>query len=340
MRLMRRLAGLLCALPAAVLISVDPAYGQSSGSAADAGLQILQGLSPDQVGSLSRQLGGTNGTQNSQSMRQQPLVEEQQSLMLQQQREQMSEQRKQRAEQDRLNPYLQGDDWIVVTIDWLPLVGGNQVSAAQPGPLGALAGAAGNQQQNILGNLASSIAANQAPAGSESSGGSGTPASVGAAGAAASATPQPQGVTAGGYTLLPPNCSGQPNCDSSLPSQLELTDEARRQRQVLIDLIRSKSPFQLSHDGLLLLPGFSPIPLAGLTEQLATLRLGQEPALRDLFIRVTKLPLTKVGPTALKPFGYDLFDRPISTFAPSTNVPVPAGYVIGAGDELDVQLYG
>jgi len=337
---MRRLAGLLCALPAAVLISVDPAYGQSSGSAADAGLQILQGLSPDQVGSLSRQLGGTNGTQNSQSMRQQPLVEEQQSLMLQQQREQMSEQRKQRAEQDRLNPYLQGDDWIVVTIDWLPLVGGNQVSAAQPGPLGALAGAAGNQQQNILGNLASSIAANQAPAGSESSGGSGTPASVGAAGAAASATPQPQGVTAGGYTLLPPNCSGQPNCDSSLPSQLELTDEARRQRQVLIDLIRSKSPFQLSHDGLLLLPGFSPIPLAGLTEQLATLRLGQEPALRDLFIRVTKLPLTKVGPTALKPFGYDLFDRPISTFAPSTNVPVPAGYVIGAGDELDVQLYG
>ena len=66
----------------------------------------------------------------------------------------------------------------------------------------------------------------------------------------------------------------------------------------------------------------------GLTEQLATLRLGVEPALRDLFIRVTKLPLVKTGPTALKPFGYDLFDRPISTFAPATNVPVPADYVL------------
>ena len=44
-----------------------------------------------------------------------------------------------------------------------------------------------------------------------------------------------------------------------------------------------------------MLPGFAPIPLAGLSEQLATLRLGVEPALRDLFIRVTKLPLVKTG---------------------------------------------
>ena len=88
------------------------------------------------------------------------------------------------------------------------------------------------------------------------------------------------------------------------------------------------------------MPGFAPISLAGLSEQLATLRLGVEPALRDLFIRVTKLPLAKSGLTALKPFGYDLFDHPISTFAPAMNVPVPAGYIVGAGDELDVQLYG
>lgn len=91
---------------------------------------------------------------------------------------------------------------------------------------------------------------------------------------------------------------------------------------------------------MLSLPGFAPVPLAGLTEQLATLRLGVEPALRDLFIRITKLPLTKRGSTALKPFGYDLFDHPISTFAPSSNVPVPAGYVVGPGDEFDIQLYG
>jgi len=70
------------------------------------------------------------------------------------------------------------------------------------------------------------------------------------------------------------------------------------------------------------------------------LRLGVEPALRDLYIRVTKLPLARLGPTALRPFGYDLFDRPISTFAPATNVPVPSDYTLGPGDELEVQFYG
>jgi polysaccharide export outer membrane protein len=43
---------------------------------------------------------------------------------------------------------------------------------------------------------------------------------------------------------------------------------------------------------------------------------------------------------ALKPFGYDLFDQRLSTFAPATNVPVPADYVVGAGDELDILFYG
>src|SRR2546430_10735464 len=39
-------------------------------------------------------------------------------------------------------------------------------------------------------------------------------------------------------------------------------------------------------------------------------------------------------------FRSELFDRQISTFAPATNVPVPADYLVGPGDELDVQLYG
>src|SRR5256886_15619842 len=39
-------------------------------------------------------------------------------------------------------------------------------------------------------------------------------------------------------------------------------------------------------------------------------------------------------------FRSELFDRQISTFAPATNVPVPADYIVGPGDELDVQLYG
>src|SRR6202011_3319819 len=55
---------------------------------------------------------------------------------------------------------------------------------------------------------------------------------------------------------------------------------------------------------------------------------------------IPRLPIKKTGPDALQPFGYDLFDRSPSTFAPVTNVPVPSDYVIGPGDQLDVQLYG
>src|SRR6185312_1309109 len=65
-----------------------------------------------------------------------------------------------------------------------------------------------------------------------------------------------------------------------------------------------------------------------------------DPELRDFDINLIRLPLKKIGAEALKPFGYDLFDRPSSTFAPVTNVPVPVDYVVGPGDRLEVQLYG
>ncbi len=107
-----------------------------------------------------------------------------------------------------------------------------------------------------------------------------------------------------------------------------------------MELIRSRNPYQLTRDGALLLPGFAPIPLLGLTEEQATLRLRIEPAFRDVDIRITRLPLKKTGPEGLKLFGYDLFNRAPSTFAPATNVPVPSDYIVGSGDELDVQLYG
>src|SRR5207253_11061192 len=191
--------------------------------------------------------------------------------------------KKQRAELERLSPFLQGEDWVVITIDSKPLPVETQTPAT-PQALAALT----NLKPEAL------------------------------AAAAMSA-----GVTAGGYVgPVPP----PPNADAA--------------RNEPIYLIRANNPYQLSRDGVLALPGFAPIPLAGLTEQLATLRLGVEPALRDLFIRVTKLPLEKIGATALKPFGYELFDRQISTFAPATDVPVPADYIVGPGDELAVQLYG
>lgn len=42
----------------------------------------------------------------------------------------------------------------------------------------------------------------------------------------------------------------------------------------------------------------------------------------------------------LKRFGYDLFAGSPSTFAPVSDVPVPAEYMMGPGDTLNVQLFG
>jgi polysaccharide export outer membrane protein len=354
MRLLQRLSGpfVLFVLSAVLPLCLDSAYAQTQ-NPLDQGLQILQGLSPDQLGSLGQGgiggLGGVGGQGNQNLLRQQPQSEEQQSLMLQQQRDMLQEQQRQRAELERLSPFLQPEDWVVITVDYNPLPAGNPPpTPTQPNPLASLgiAGAPGvGAQQNALGNLTPGISASQStlsqlPGATLGTTNNPTANGLSAATAAAMAPPAAQGVTAGGYAQLPPDCTGQPNCDTTQPTRPELTEEEKKRRQDLIDLIRSKNPYQLSRDGVLMLPGFAPIPLAGLSEQLATLRLGVEPALRDLFIRVTKLPLIKSGATALKPFGYDLFERPISTFAPATNVPVPANYVLGPGDDLEVQLYG
>ena len=42
----------------------------------------------------------------------------------------------------------------------------------------------------------------------------------------------------------------------------------------------------------------------------------------------------------LKRFGVGLFDREVSTFAPTDNAQVPADYRLGVGDELVIQLFG
>lgn len=44
--------------------------------------------------------------------------------------------------------------------------------------------------------------------------------------------------------------------------------------------------------------------------------------------------------TQLKRFGYDLFAGSPTTFAPVSDVPVPYEYMIGPGDNINVQLYG
>lgn len=138
-----------------------------------------------------------------------------------------------------------------------------------------------------------------------------------------------------------PNAPGAQSQQQTTGTQpVPLTEKETKRLQDLIELIRSKNPYRLTREGALILPGFAEIPLAGLTDDQATLRLKIEPAFKDLDIRLTRLPLKRTGAEALKPFGYDLFDRSPSTFAPMTNVPVPSDYIVGAGDELSVQLYG
>jgi polysaccharide export outer membrane protein len=161
-------------------------------------------------------------------------------------------------------------------------------------------------------------------------------------------SPSPQGPQPGGATGTPPQQQGNAMgnnpalAQSGAPPKTnqDLSDEEKKRLQGLIDLIRAKNPYQLSPDGVLSLPGFAGIALLGLTEDQASLRLRIEPAFEKLEIRITRLPLKKTGSQALKPFGYDLFERSPSTFAPVTNIPVPSDYTIGAGDELDLQLYG
>jgi polysaccharide biosynthesis/export protein len=110
--------------------------------------------------------------------------------------------------------------------------------------------------------------------------------------------------------------------------------------QRLIDLIRARNPYQLDRAGMLQLPGLGPIALAGLSDEQATRRLSAEPALLKLQVSVSRLPVQKQGAAGLQPYGYDLFNESPSTFAPVTDVPVPSDYIVGAGDELMVQLYG
>lgn len=122
--------------------------------------------------------------------------------------------------------------------------------------------------------------------------------------------------------------------------RIERTEEARRQLREMRDRIHRRNPYRLDKWGILNVPELGPIPLAGLTVEETMQRLAAEPALVDFVVTVTRLPLRPMGSDALKPFGYDLFEGVPSTFAPATDVPVPAEYVVGPGDRLEVQLIG
>jgi polysaccharide biosynthesis/export protein len=128
----------------------------------------------------------------------------------------------------------------------------------------------------------------------------------------------------------------------TIPAELppEVTPEEKARQESLVELIRSRNPYLLDSSGALQLPGFEPIVLAGLDEEQATRRVAALNSLLRLDVKVTKLPVRKSGISGLSPFGYDLFQDDQSTFAPITDVPVPSDYIVGPGDQLNVQLYG
>ena len=331
MRVLRRRLVLLASIFLSVtsfLGSSDRVFGQTGGfSPSSDQIEMFKNLTPDQQQNILQSLGGSSGTsgalgslsgqgtsgtgtdrnrngnsdmQDNLNNRRRPSDEDE--------------------EPEPAIPVLKGDDWVIIEIDFHLPPRQNQ------GPTVPANGLPGQQQQQQqFPNPAQSLQAYQAAMGAQ-----------GAQLPGQNLTQNPNQLSSN----VPPGFSSlvQPSDDPFAPEPLK--DRDIKQLKDLIELIRSKDPYQLTHDGALILPGFAEISLAGLTDDQATLRLRIEPAFRNLDIRLTRLPLKKTGIAALRPFGYDLFDHTPSTFAPMTNVPVPSDYVVGAGDELSVQLYG
>ena len=121
----------------------------------------------------------------------------------------------------------------------------------------------------------------------------------------------------------------------------DLRTEIEKKKDELFEAqVRKQNPYKLNRFGVLELPGVPAIPLAGLTADEATNRLSADTAFAHFIVRVTLLRLKAYGEEDLKPFGYDLFEGEVSTFAPVTDIPVPGDYVVGPGDVMNVQLYG
>jgi polysaccharide biosynthesis/export protein len=78
------------------------------------------------------------------------------------------------------------------------------------------------------------------------------------------------------------------------------------------------------------------IALAGLDVDQAAVRIRTEPQLNPFSVDLTFLPLEP----DLRAFGYDLFRQARTRFPTLLEVPVPADYVLGPGDTINIQLFG
>jgi protein involved in polysaccharide export with SLBB domain len=133
---------------------------------------------------------------------------------------------------------------------------------------------------------------------------------------------------------------GATSSNQSFLDQKPKTDEEKAKAEAFRTRVVGNNPYQLTHSGVLELPGLPGIPLAGLTAFEAAKRLSADPGLSDYTVKVTLLRLLPQGEQALKAFGYDLFKDSQSTFAPVSDIQVPVDYMVGPGDTLEVQLYG
>lgn len=112
--------------------------------------------------------------------------------------------------------------------------------------------------------------------------------------------------------------------------------EFDRARSEFRSQILGGNPYNLDRMGRLDLRDSVSIVLAGLTVAEAAVRLNADPQLQGFTFGVRLLPVEP----ELRPFGYDLFSNVPTTFAPATDIPVPADYVVGPGDTLELQLIG
>jgi protein involved in polysaccharide export with SLBB domain len=122
----------------------------------------------------------------------------------------------------------------------------------------------------------------------------------------------------------------------ALRSDLVVSPAERARLEGFRDRLAKGNPYQLDGAGILYLPGVPAIELAGLDVNQATVRIRTEPQLEPFSATITFLPLEP----GLRPFGYDLFNRPRSRFLGPQDVPVPADYVLGPGDTINIQLFG
>lgn len=354
------------------LLCVAGANAQVSGSSGADVMQLFRSMSPEQQQQIMQQLGiseegnttsGTGGVSGINT----PNAGQQAGQLEDLEMRRLREQRAQEQALEARLPILHPQDWVVVEVDTRPLPPRAPVTSAST-LQSLLTGSPGAAAAGLAAQSAFSGQAQQQPQltpdqmqqlqqllqqQSQQSGQSGpqTGQNTGQSGPTQLGEPgEPYQYQQGPLDQLEQQMQlGQISPDveqqafqqgwqNGPPSLLKAPD--LRVLYQLAALIRSRNPYQLTRDGVLILPGFAGIPLGGLTDTQATLRLEVEPALRGLYFRITKLPLTKTGFEGLKPFGYDLFDNPPSTFAPVTNVPLPADYVLGPGDQLEVQLYG